>query len=218
MENAKEFIAKNIAQALRPGEVVNLGIGIPTMVLDYLPDSTNVVIQAENGIVGCKKVPEEETDQDLRDAGGALVGMIRGGSTVDSAVSFGLIRGGHVDTTILGAFQVSENGDIASWDIPGKVMKGAGGAMDLVVGAKKVIVAMTHVDRFGATKLVSKCTLPLTAVGEADMIYTDMAVIAIENHKMVLKAIAPETTIEEVKRCTGAELIVPEQVETMLPL
>jgi len=218
MNNAKEFIAKNIAQALRPGEVVNLGIGIPTMVLDYLPDPNSIIIQAENGIVGCKKVSEKEADQDLRDAGGALVGMIRGGSTVDSAVSFGLIRGGHVDTTILGAFQVSETGDIASWDIPGKVMKGAGGAMDLVVGAKRVIVAMTHVDRSGKPKLVTECTLPLTAMGEADIIYTDMAVIAIEDRKMVLKAIAPDTTVEEVVSCTGAPLIVPEQVGTMLDL
>lgn len=218
MENAKEFIAKNIACALRPGEVVNLGIGIPTMVLDYLPDSMNVIIQAENGIVGCKKILEEETDQDLRDAGGALVGMIEGGSTVDSAVSFGLIRGGHVNTTILGAFQVSEQGDIASWDIPGKVMKGAGGAMDLVVGAKQVIVAMTHRDRSGKSKLVRECTLPLTARQEADLIYTDMAIVAIENHQMVLKAIAPDTTIEEVRAATEAELIIPDHVETMCSL
>lgn len=218
MESAKEFIAKNIAQALKPGEVVNLGIGIPTLVLDYLQDPSSIIVQAENGIIGCRAVSQEEMDQDLRDAGGTQVGMIPGGSTVDSAVSFGLIRGGHVDTTILGAFQVSENGDIASWDIPGKVMKGVGGAMDLVVGAKQVIVAMTHVNRSGAPKLVPKCALPLTAAGEADIIYTDMAVVAIENHKMVLKAIAPGTTVDEVIACTGVPLIIPDQVDTMAAL
>lgn len=216
MVNAKEFIAKNIAQALQPDEVVNLGIGIPTMVVEYLPASKGIVIQVENGIIGCEKADENNMDPYLRDAGGAPVGIMQGGSTVDSAVSFGMIRGGHVDTTILGAFQVSQEGDIASWDIPGKIMKGAGGAMDLVVGAKKVIVAMTHLDKNGNSKLVPCCTLPLTAIGQANMIYTDMAIIEVKNHRMKLIAIAPDTTVEKVQECTGVELVIPDHVGQML--
>ncbi|MEN3007620.1 CoA transferase subunit B [Pseudothermotoga sp.] len=213
---SRTVIAKRVALELKDGDIVNLGIGIPTLVANYIPKGVTVFFQSENGILGMGPAPEPGYENpNLNNAGGSPVTFIPGAAAFDSATSFGLIRGGHVDITVLGGLQVDEEGHLANWMIPGKLIPGMGGAMDLVTGAKKVIVAMTHVEKGGVPKIVKKCSLPLTSVRRVDLIVTDMAVIEVTEKGLVLKEVAPETTIEEVLKFTEARLLLPETVPTM---
>jgi len=211
----KEFIARRVAKELKDGDVVNLGIGLPTMVANHVPEDVNVYFQSENGFIGLGPAPEEgQEDPYIVNAGAQCVTIIPGGAFFDSATSFGIIRGGHVDITVLGALQVDEKGNLANWMIPGKMVPGMGGAMDLVTGAKKVIVAMEHTVK-GNPKILKECTLPLTAVGEVDLIVTEMGVIEVTDKGLVLKEINPEYTVEEVQAATEAELIIDENLKNM---
>ena len=211
----KQFIAKRVAKELTDGDVVNLGIGLPTAVANYVPEGVNVLFQSENGFVGLGPAPAEgEEDKDIVNAGGQPVTILPGGTFFDSATSFGIIRGGHVDITVLGALQVDEKGNLANWMIPGKMVPGMGGAMDLVVGAKKVIIAMEHTVK-GNHKILKECNLPLTAAGEVNMIVTEMGVMEVTEEGLVLKEINPEFTVEEVQAATEAELIIPEDLKNM---
>lgn len=211
----KEFIAKRVAKELKDGDVVNLGIGLPTAVANFVPEGIKVSFQSENGFVGLGPVPtEDEEDKDIVNAGGQCVTILPGGVFFDSAVSFGIIRGGHVDVTVLGALQVDEEGNLANWMIPGKMVPGMGGAMDLVVGAKRVIVAMEHTVK-GNHKILKKCNLPLTAAKEVDMIITEMGVMEVTEEGLVLTEVNPEFTIEQVKEATEAELIIAENLTEM---
>lgn len=213
--NAKERIAKRVAKELHDGDVVNLGIGLPTLVSNFIPEGVDITLQSENGMLGLGPKPNDgEEDWDLTNAGGQPVTMHTGGAFFDSATSFGIIRGGHVDATILGSLQVDEEGNIANWIIPGKMVPGMGGAMDLLVGAKKVIIAMMHTAR-GKKKILKKCTLPFTAVKEVDMIVTEMGVMHIIDAGIVLTEIAPDVTIEEIQDATEAKLIISSQIKTM---
>jgi len=211
----KEFIAKRVAKELNDGDVVNLGIGLPTMVANFVPEGVNVLFQSENGFVGLGPAPEEgKEDKDIVNAGGQAVTILPGGAFFDSATSFGIIRGGHVDITVLGALQVDEKGNLANWMIPGKMVPGMGGAMDLVVGAKKVIIAMEHTVK-GNHKILKKCNLPLTAAGEVNMIITEMGVMEVTEDGLVLKEINPEFTVDEVQAATEAELIIADDLKEM---
>lgn len=211
----KAFIAKRVAKELHDGDVVNLGIGLPTMVANYVPEGMDVTFQSENGFVGLGPAPEEgKEDKDIVNAGGMPVTIKEGGVFFDSATSFGIIRGGHVDITVLGALQVDEKGNLANWMIPGKMVPGMGGAMDLVVGAKKVIVAMEHTVK-GNAKILKECNLPLTAAGEVDLIITEMGVMEVTDKGLVLTEINPEFTVEDVKNATEAELIVADDLKEM---
>ena len=211
----KEFIARRVAKELKDGDVVNLGIGLPTMVANHVPEDVNVYFQSENGFIGLGPAPEEgQEDPYIVNAGAQCVTIIPGGAFFDSATSFGIIRGGHVDITVLGALQVDEKGNLANWMIPGKMVPGMGGAMDLVTGAKKVIVAMEHTVK-GNPKILKECTLPLTAVGEVVLIVTEMGVIEVTDKGLVLKEINPEYTVEEVQAATEAELIIDENLKNM---
>lgn len=211
----KEFIAKRVAKELKEGDVVNLGIGMPTMVANYVSEGLNVFFQSENGFIGLGPAPlTEEEDPRIVNAGAQCVTILPGGVFFDSATSFGIIRGGHVDITVLGALQVAENGDLANWMIPGKMVPGMGGAMDLVTGAKKVIVAMEHTVK-GNHKILKECNLPLTAAGQVDMIVTEMGVMEVTDKGLVLKEINPEFTIEQVQEATEAKLIVSENLIKM---
>ncbi|HEY8542986.1 MAG TPA: 3-oxoacid CoA-transferase subunit B [Pseudothermotoga sp.] len=213
---AKVVIAKRVALELKDGDVVNLGIGIPTLVANYLPPKVEIFLQSENGILGMGPAPMNGYEHpNLTNAGGAPITFLPGACAFDSATSFGLIRGGHVDATVLGALQVDEEGHLANWMIPGKMVPGMGGAMDLVTGAKKVIVAMQHVAKGNAPKIIKKCTLPLTSIRRVDLIVTDMAVIEVTDKGLVLKEVAPQTTVEEVVQFTEARLIIPDQVPVM---
>jgi len=213
--DARELIARRVAKELSDGDVVNLGIGMPTLVTNYIPDSVEVILQSENGFLGMGPAPEaEKEDKDLVNAGGMPITASTGAAFFDSATSFMLIRGGHIDITILGALQVDEQGNLANWMIPGKMVPGMGGAMDLVIGAKKVIVAMEHTAK-GKPKILKECNLPLTAKGEVDMIVTEMGVMECTKDGLVLKEIAEGITIEEIMKVTEAKLIIDKDLKLM---
>jgi len=212
----REIIAKRVALELKDGDVVNLGIGIPTLVGNYLPEGVHIFLQSENGILGMGGAPKPGYEnKDLNNAGGQPSSFLPGAMAFDSATSFGLIRGGHVAATVLGALQVDEKGHLANWMIPGKLIPGMGGAMDLVTGAKKVIVSMTHTKKDGSAKIIPECTLPLTSIRKIDMIVTEAAVIEVTEAGLVLKEIGPETTVEEVINATSAKLIVSDDLKQM---
>ena len=214
-QQMQEFIAKRVAQELQDGTLVNLGIGLPTLVANFVPEGRDVTFQSENGFIGVGPVPtQDQIDPCIANAGAMPVTILPGGSFFDSAMSFGIIRGGHVDVTVLGALQVAENGDIANYMIPGKMVPGMGGAMDLLSGAKKVIVAMEHTAK-GAPKLLSECTLPLTAVNAVDLIVTEMGVIEVTHEGFVLIEQNPDYTLDEIKTATGAPLIISAALKQM---
>ena len=215
MEDAKIVISKRAARFLNDGDVVNLGIGMPEMVANYLPEDVHVIFQSENGIMGMSSAATAENEDTNRsNAGGKYVTVIPGASFFDSATSFGLIRGGHVDATILGALQVDEEGSLASHIIPGKLVPGMGGAMDLVAGAENVIVITTHTDKKGGAKILKKCNLPLTAYKRVKWIITELAVIESTAEGLVLREVNAESSVEEVVAKTEATLIIPENVAT----
>ncbi|WP_428912688.1 CoA transferase subunit B [Niallia sp. Krafla_26] len=203
---AKQIIAARVAKEMKDGDVVNLGIGLPTMVPNYLPEGVNVILQSENGYIGLGPVTVE--DPDLVNAGGQPSGILPGGAFFDSCFSFELIRGGHVDVTVLGGLEVDKHGNIANWMVPGKMVPGMGGAMDLVTGAKKVIVAMEHCTKKGGSKILEQCTLPLTGKGVVDVIVTELAVFRVTKEGLVLEELQDGVTLEEVKVKTGATFTV----------
>jgi acetate CoA/acetoacetate CoA-transferase beta subunit len=211
----REVIAKRVAKELKNGDVVNLGIGLPTLIPNYLPQEVELVLQSENGLLGMGPTPETgKEEMHLVNAGGGYITAQPGASSFSSAQSFAIIRGGHVDATILGAMQVDEKGDLANWMIPGKLTPGMGGAMDLLVGAKHVIVAMEHTAK-GAHKILKHCTLPLTAKGQVNLIVTEMGVMEITSYGIVLKEIHPDFSIEEVQNATEPTLIISPNLKPM---
>src|SRR5512145_1089219 len=213
--DARTIIARRIARELRFGMLVNLGIGIPTLVANYIPKDVTVFFQSENGLIGTGPIPEEGmAHPTLTDAGGRPVSALPGACTFDSAMSFALIRGGHVDVTVLGGLQVDGSGRLANWMIPGKMVPGMGGAMDLVTGAKRVIVAMQHTAK-GQPKIVRQCSLPLTSVRSVDLVVTDLAVIGFPGGRATLLETAPGVTVAQVREATEADLAVSEHVSTM---
>lgn len=212
---AKEIIAKRVAKELKDGQLVNLGIGLPTLVANYVPEGVTVTFQSENGMVGMGALcANGEEDFDVINAGGQYVNVLPHGAFFDSCTSFSLIRGGHVDITVLGALEVDQEGNLANWIIPGKMVPGMGGAMDLVTGAKKVIVAMQHTGK-GEPKILKKCSLPLTAKNEVDLIVTELCVIEVAKEGLILKEIHKDTTVDEVKSVTQADLIIPNDLKIM---
>ena len=212
----KDGIAKRIAQELKDGFYVNLGIGIPTLVANYIPEGMEVILQSENGLLGIGPSPNpDEVDPDLINAGKQTITATPGSAFFDSSASFAMIRGGHIDLTVLGAFEVSEKGDIASWKIHGKLVKGMGGAMDLVAAAKNIIVATTHTDKDGKSKLLKHCTLPLTGVNCVRRIITDMAVVDITDAGFKLVERAPGVSVEEIRAATEGSLVVEGDIPEM---
>ena len=213
--DAKELIARRIALELKSGSLVNLGIGLPTAVANYLPTGADIFFQSENGLIGMEPLREfGMEDEYLTDAGGSFIGAVPGACSFDSCFSFGLIRGGHLDVTVLGGLEVDEGGLLANWTIPGKMIPGMGGAMDLVTGAKRVIVAMTHTAK-GRSKILKKCTLPLTAIRPVSLVVTELAVIEPTAKGLVLKELAPGVKVETVLAATEATLIIPDNVPEM---
>lgn len=216
MALSREQLAQRVSQELKDGYYVNLGIGIPTLVANYVPEGIEVMLHSENGLLGMGQFPtEEEIDADLINAGKQTVTMAIGASLFDSAESFAMIRGGHVDLTVLGAFEVDSQGNIASYMIPGKLIKGMGGAMDLVAGADNIIVTMTHASKHGVSKLLKQCTLPLTGKACIKKVLTDLAFIEIKEGKFHLLERAPGVSVDEIMQLTEGELIVPEHVPEM---
>ncbi len=212
----KEQIAQRIARELQDGYYVNLGIGIPTLVANYIPEGVNVVLQSENGLLGMGPFPfEGEEDADMINAGKQTITKLPGSAIFDSAMSFGMIRAGKVDLTVLGAMEVADNGDIANWKIPGKMVKGMGGAMDLVAAAKNIIVAMQHTNPKGESKLLAKCTLPLTGVHCVKKVVTDLGVFSITEEGFRCDEIAPGVTVDEIKAKTAGRLVIADDVKEM---
>ncbi|QOX64480.1 CoA transferase subunit B [Anoxybacterium hadale] len=215
MADIKEIIAARVAKELKDGDVVNLGIGLPTMVANFLPEGVHIVLQSENGIMGMGSAAAKgKEDVDIVNAGAQYVTVNPGAMFFDSATSFGIIRGGHVDATILGALEVDQHGNLANWIVPGKMVPGMGGAMDLVVGAKKVIIAMQHTQK-GAHKILKECRLPYTAVGVVDMIITEMGVMEITAEGILLKELHPDYTVDQIQEATEAELIISPELKPM---
>lgn len=211
----KEIIAKRVAKELKAGQLVNLGIGLPTLVANYIPKEMDITFESENGMVGMGTLAASgENDPDVINAGGEYVTLLPQGSFFDSSMSFSLIRGGHVDVAVLGALEVDEKGNLANWIVPNKIVPGMGGAMDLAIGAKKIIVAMQHTGK-GKPKIVKKCTLPLTAKAQVDLIVTELCVIEVTNDGLVLREVHKYTNIDEVKSLTDANLIIPDKVKIM---
>lgn len=211
----REVIAKRAALELKDGDVVNLGIGLPTLVPNYLPEGVKVTLQSENGLLGMGPEPETgKEDKNYTNAGGGLITYFEGASCFDSSMSFSIIRGGHVDVTILGALETDEKGNLANWMIPGKKTPGMGGAMDLIVGAKRVILAMEHTAK-GVHKILERCNLPLTAAGQVNMIITEMGVMEVTDKGLLLTEIHPEFSVEDVQSSTGAKLIISENLIKM---
>lgn len=212
--DAKTIIAKRVAQEFKDGDVVNLGIGIPTLAADFLSDGVSVILQSENGFLGLAPL-NGEVDPDLTNAGGKPVSIIPGGVTFDSAMSFAIIRGGHVDITVLGALEVDQEGNLANWMVPGKLVPGMGGAMDLVSGARKVIVSMEHTAKDGTSKILKKCTLPLTGKGVVHQIITNLCVFHVTEEGLVLQELAPGVTEGEVREKTDADFVIGSDLLTM---
>ena len=215
--SGRELIASRIAREFKDGSIVNLGIGMPTMVANYIPEGVEILLHSENGFIGIGPAPAKgENDPDLINAGNQPATILPGGCFFDSATSFGIIRGGHLDATVLGTLEVDQKGNIANYIIPGKMVPGMGGAMDLCTGARKVIIATDHTNRKGESKILKECRLPLTAVGEADLIVTELAVMEVTPEGLLLKEVAPGVTVDEVMEKTEADLIVPETVRSMV--
>lgn len=214
MADLKRRIARRVAKELHDGDVVNLGIGLPTMVADNLPEGVSIILQSENGIMGMGGAPEK-IDVDVVNAGAQYVSIKPGGQFFDSATSFAIIRGGHVDATILGALEVDKHGNLSNWIVPGKMVPGMGGAMDLVVGARKVIVAMMHTQK-GKHKILNECRLPYTAVNCVDLIITEMGVIRVTEDGLVLEELHPDYSLEDIKAATECELLISPDLKPML--
>lgn len=213
--DAKELIARRVAREIKSGMLVNLGIGLPSLVANFVPPSLGVFFQAENGVIGLgARPPEGMQDPHLTDAGGGFVSAVPGAASIDSAMSFGLIRGGHLDMTVLGGLQVDEQGHLANWKVPGKMVPGMGGAMDLVTGAARVVVAMQHSAK-GESKIVARCTLPLTAQRRVDLIVTDLAVIEPGSEGLILRERAPGIGLDHIRAATDARLIVMGDIPEM---
>jgi 3-oxoacid CoA-transferase subunit B len=209
-------IAQRISQELNDGDYVNLGIGIPTLIANYIPNNISVIMQSENGLLGMGPFPKrEDVDPDLINAGKETITTLDGYSIFNSSESFAMIRGGRVNLTVLGAMEVSQAGDIANWKIPGKMVKGMGGAMDLVASAKNIIVAMMHTNKKGESKLLKKCSLPITGINCVKKIVTNLAVIDIENNNFILKEYAPGVSVEEIKNATEGDLIIADSISEM---